>query len=81
MRNLVVEIAVLAEEIKTYNKRVHETLLNIIDAYSKRRGQNMEIEYVPHEKFKSYLPSVKFVVRTGEYTPYSNIILVAGVPF
>jgi D-ribose pyranase len=55
--------------------------LSIIDAYSRRRGQNIEIEYVPHEKFKSYLPSVKFVVRTGEYTPYSNIILVAGVLF
>jgi D-ribose pyranase len=81
LRNLVVEKAVLAEEIKTYNKRVHETLLSIIDAYSRRRGQNIEIEYVPHEKFKSYLPSVKFVVRTGEYTPYSNIILVAGVLF
>ncbi len=41
------------------------------------------LRLVPHEKFKSYCrtePNVNFV-RTGEATPFSNVVLVAGVIF
>lgn len=34
---------------------------------------------VPHERFKALVPGVKTAVRTGEYTPYANVILVAGI--
>ena len=40
-----------------------------------------EWEYVPHEEFKKRSSESKAVVRTGEFTPYANIILVAGVVF
>lgn len=36
---------------------------------------------VSHEDFKKMLGDCRFVVRTGEFTPYANVILVSGVPF
>jgi D-ribose pyranase len=38
-----------------------------------------ERHVIPHAEFKALVPEVKYAVRTGEYTPYANIILVAGV--
>ncbi len=36
---------------------------------------------VPHERFKEMLPEMRFVVRTGEFSPFTNVILTCGVPF
>lgn len=36
---------------------------------------------VPHDEFKRLSAGARAVVRTGECTPYANIILVAGVVF
>lgn len=38
-------------------------------------------EAVPHEELKRLSATAKAVVRTGEFTPYANILLVAGVVF
>ncbi|GAH44824.1 unnamed protein product, partial [marine sediment metagenome] len=39
------------------------------------------IETIPHEELKQLTHSAKAVVRTGEFTPYANVILVSGVVF
>jgi D-ribose pyranase len=36
---------------------------------------------VSHEEFKKICSTARAMVRTGECTPYANIILVAGVTF
>lgn len=36
---------------------------------------------VPHDEFKRLTAKARAIVRTGECTPYANIILVAGVVF
>lgn len=36
---------------------------------------------VQHDEFKRLTASARAIVRTGECTPYANIILVAGVVF
>jgi D-ribose pyranase len=36
---------------------------------------------VSHEEFKHLTERARVVVRTGECTPYANVILVAGVTF
>lgn len=33
---------------------------------------------VPHTEFRALVPTVKYAVRTGEYSPYANLILVGG---
>ena len=38
-------------------------------------------QVVSHEDFKKLCANARAMVRTGECTPYANIILVAGVTF
>ena len=39
------------------------------------------IERTAHETFKARCAGARAVVRTGDDTPYANVILHAGVPF
>ncbi|GAX90746.1 D-ribose pyranase [Effusibacillus lacus] len=43
--------------------------------------QGIELKSVSHEEFKQMTKDAKAVIRTGEFTPYANIILEAGVVF
>lgn len=36
---------------------------------------------ISHEQLKEESVGLKFVIRTGEFTPYPNIVLRAGVAF
>jgi D-ribose pyranase len=37
-----------------------------------------EIRLVPHARFKEICPESRAVVRTGDTTPYANVIIVSG---
>ena len=50
-------------------------------AYIREKLPNAEWNMVPHTELKEMSRNVKFAVRTGEFTPYPNIILRAGVAF
>ncbi|WP_311777296.1 D-ribose pyranase [Trueperella abortisuis] len=39
------------------------------------------IAEVPHEEFKRLVADAAFVVRTGETTPFANVLVHCGVPF
>ncbi|HZX98601.1 MAG TPA: RbsD/FucU domain-containing protein [Dermatophilaceae bacterium] len=39
------------------------------------------VSLISHEQLKARLPETQLVVRTGESTPYANVILHCGVPF
>ncbi|MDP9605837.1 D-ribose pyranase [Variovorax sp. YR750] len=41
----------------------------------------IEPQTVSHEEFKRRTAKARAMVRTGECTPYANIILIAGVAF
>ncbi|EEI20800.1 D-ribose pyranase [Lentilactobacillus hilgardii] len=77
LKNILTELEVqkiyLAEEIKTQNP---EQLSEI-----KKTLPNVAIEYVPHTQLKKDLAKAHAFVRTGEMTPFSNIILESGVTF
>ncbi|MCE1178084.1 MAG: D-ribose pyranase [Micrococcales bacterium] len=46
------------------------------------RGERLgEQSRVDHDELKSLIAGCCFAVRTGEQTPYANVILEAGVPF
>lgn len=38
-------------------------------------------DMVKHSKFKEMTKDVKYIIRTGEFTPFANVILTAGVAF
>lgn len=44
-------------------------------------GQKVDVEFVPHTAFKAKTADCKAVIRTGETTPYANIILQSGCIF
>ncbi|MDO5743713.1 MAG: D-ribose pyranase [Micrococcaceae bacterium] len=44
-------------------------------------GAGLEAGFVSHEALKAMLPQAKVVVRTGEVTPYANVVLHCGVDF
>ena len=73
--DMKVERIVLAEEIKTQNPNVLSQIEKLFE------GQEVEVEYVPHVELKAQTHDCKAVIRTGETTPYANIILQAGCIF
>lgn len=75
VNDMKVEKIVLAEEIKTQNPKV----LGEIEALFAE--QNIEVEYISHVELKALTRDCKAVIRTGETTPYANIILQAGCIF
>ena len=75
VNDMKVEKIVLAEEIKTQNPKV----LGEIEALFAE--QNIVVEYVSHVELKALTRDCKAVIRTGETTPYANIILQAGCIF
>jgi len=36
---------------------------------------------ISHEEFKKMVSKCRFVIRTGEFKPYANVILESSVPF
>ena len=74
-QDMKIEKIVLAEEIKTRNPKV---LSQIEELFA---GQNVEVEFVSHMELKLQTFDCKCVIRTGETTPYANIILQAGCIF
>lgn len=71
--DMVVEKLTLAEEITTYNAEVNQEV--------EERLKEAAFEYVSHEQFKERTKQAKAIIRTGEATPYANVILHAGVIF
>ena len=70
LEELVIEGATAAEEVDG-NPRSYEFLTTRLP----------DLGLVPHEELKRMVPGAKLVIRTGEATPYSNVILRCGVPF
>lgn len=74
-QDMKIEKIVLAEEIKTQNPTV---LKEVEELFA---GQETEVEFVSHKELKAQTKECKAVIRTGETTPYANIILQSGCIF
>ena len=74
-QDMKIEKIILAEEIKTQNPEVRSQIEALFD------GQNIETEFVSHTELKAKTKECKAVIRTGETTPYANIILQSGCIF
>lgn len=73
LKELEVQKVYIAEEIKTENPEQLEAI--------KKTMPDVEIEFIPHSELKQDLKTSKAFIRTGEETPYSNVILESGVIF
>ena len=77
LSEMQVEEIILAEEIKEKNMPMYEAIMKSF----KEAGMNPKIVFVPHEEFKKITHNSEAIVRTGECSPYANVILKSGVVF
>lgn len=75
--DMKIEKIILAEEIKDKNPEV----LREIHMLFQELQEKPEVEFMSHSSFKEQTRRCKAVIRTGETTPYANIILQSGCIF
>ncbi len=73
LSEMQVESAIVASEIKEKNQELEKKLIELLG--------DTPIEYVAHENFKEETKSTRAIIRTGEFSPFANVILVSGVVF
>ncbi len=73
LSEMKVESAIVAQELAERSLEMERALRALL--------ADVPIETVPHVEFKARTAFARAVVRTGEFTPYANVILSAGVVF
>jgi len=81
LAELWIERVTIAVEMETVSPALAEATKALVSEVATERGRGVEIDLVPHEEFKRLSGAATAIVRTGECTPYANIILRSGVPF
>ncbi|HDR8119574.1 TPA: D-ribose pyranase [Bacillus cereus] len=71
--DMAIEKVTLAEEVIINNAEVNKEI--------EQKLIEPAFEYVSHEQFKEHTKKARAIIRTGEATPYANVILHAGVIF
>ncbi|MGO1642072.1 MAG: D-ribose pyranase [Lactobacillus amylovorus] len=74
LKDMEVEKVYLAEEIKNNNSPVYEQVSALV-------GKEVSVEFLSHEDFKKLTLDSKAIIRTGEVSPFANIILQSNVIF
>ncbi|WP_018152391.1 D-ribose pyranase [Leeia oryzae] len=73
LAELATEAALIASETAQYNPVISTGITTLLG--------DLPQETITHTALKALCQQAKVVVRTGECTPYANIILRAGVTF
>jgi D-ribose pyranase len=74
LADMKVERAVFADETAENN-------IAVANRASSMAREEVVVEFVPHAKLKELTRHARALIRTGEATPYSNVILYSGVIF
>jgi len=72
LEEVFIEEAIITKELDE-NTVIFRELTELLEGIS--------IKKITHEELKILTKDVKAVIRTGEFTPYANIILISGVVF
>jgi len=67
---MFVEKAFVSEDVLDKSPQIYEGIQKLLG--------DVPIELMPHDAFKALTGSSKAIIRTAEYTPFANVILVAG---
>lgn len=68
-----VESIIVAAELKNLS-------LSYVDNIAQKSGAQ-DVIIVPHDELKKLSENCNCIIRTGEGTPYRNVILISGVDF
>lgn len=69
-KNLFIERILLTDELKNNCPNMFKNVTNLL--------KKAKLEVITHKDFKERVRLCKGVIRTGEFTAYSNAILVTG---
>ena len=67
---MFVEKAYVSEDIIEKSPHIYAGIQNLLG--------DVPIDLLPHDEFKKLTGSTKAIIRTAEFTPFANVILVAG---
>ena len=73
LKEMEVEYYFLADEMDEKNP--------VLKDFVGEKLPGIEHESMPHDALKQLSAQAKFAIRTGEFSPYANVILRAGVVF
>jgi D-ribose pyranase len=73
LADLKVERAAVATQTRDNSPELHTALLDALG--------DIPVDYIDHEELKARSGKAKGIVRTGECTPFANVILYSGVIF
>jgi D-ribose pyranase len=71
LRVFSVEGIVLADETKRHSPTRYAALVTAV-------GEGVTVETITHAEFKRRSRTVKAIIRTGDFTAYSNVLLVSA---
>lgn len=66
-----VEKLIFADETKEVSPSVFRRIVAVF-------GDDVPVATIPHEELKQRAKSVKAIIRTGDFTAYTNVLLVSG---
>ncbi|MGI6169203.1 MAG: D-ribose pyranase [Christensenellales bacterium] len=78
LRELYLEEALVAQETQDVSPQLYAQIRAVLRRDAR---EDLPVHHISHEKLKEMCGGAVAVVRTGECTPYGNIVLVSGVDF
>jgi D-ribose pyranase len=75
LEEVAVEAAVAPAEVATHSPQLLAALRERLSTIG------VELELLPHVEFKRRTEGARAAVRSGEFTPYANVLLRAGVVY
>ena len=71
---MVTERAVFAQEALEVSRELHNKALALLP-------EGIPVEYIPHSELKKMTEGAKAIILTGEFTGYTNVILISGCAY
>lgn len=81
LAEICIERVTLAEELPKKSPSFHDAIVDRLDTLDRLSLTPIARQQISHEAFKAELARASVIVRTGECTPFANLILHCGVPF
>ncbi len=78
---MMIERVLVATEMSTTSPALRQALTSLLSDIGRLQASPIIIDTCAHEEFKGRTVNARAVVRTGECTPYANVILYSGVAF
>jgi D-ribose pyranase len=70
-KDFSVEKIIVAEETSVHSPSMLREIMEVL-------GKDLPVETMPHSALKERSKDVKAIIRTGDFTAYTNVLLVSG---